>query len=439
MRHAIRKYLLHFVTIIALVALAAGVGGYILSQQRLRFPLLDEEPFRVQVELADAQAVIPGQGQTVRVAGVRIGDIGHVELEDGRAVVTLDIDRRFERYIRRDATALLRAKTGLKDMFIEIDPGQGPPLEENELIPISATAPDVDVDEALAAVDADTRDYLKLLVSGGGKGLAGRGDDLAATLRRLGPLHRDLARVTRAGARKRRNLRRLVNRYGLLARELGRSDREIVRLVRSSRDVFDAVAAEDASLEHAVAQLPGTLQETEGALARVDTLGRRLPPAIAALRPAVRALDPAARALVPLAREGAPILRGQLRPFARAAGPAVEDLGTGARRLAAAGPDLTTALGKVNRLLNILAFNPGGAERLSGELARDRARQEGYLHWFAWTAQTGITLFGTADGQGVFRRIALSGVNCAILTGAGIPREAAELLGAAGLCSEVGP
>ena len=37
-----------------------------------------------------AQAVTPGQGQTVRVAGVRVGDISKVELKDGHAVVTMD-------------------------------------------------------------------------------------------------------------------------------------------------------------------------------------------------------------------------------------------------------------------------------------------------------------------------------------------------------------
>ena len=437
MKHAIRKHLWEFLAVVAVVAIGAGVGAYILSEQRLRFPLVEEEPFRVKVELADAQAVIPGQGQTVRVAGVRIGDVGDVELEDGHAVVTLDIERRFEGLIRTGASALLRSKTPLKDMFVEVDPGSGRPLRAGERIPISRTAPDIDLDEVLSALDADTRDYLRLLVSGGGKGLEGRGDDLAETLRRLAPLHRDLARVSGAAARRRGNLRRLVNRYSLLAEELGRSDREIVRLVRAGSRVFDAIASEQANLSRAVAALPATLRETDTALASVEVLGRRLPPAVEALRPAVRELEPAARALEPLAQEGTPILRDRLRPFAREAGPPVERLGGAAGDLQAAAPDLATSLGRVNRLLNILAFNPDGAEGLSGDLARDRARQESYLYWLAWTAQSGISLFGTADGQGVFRRITLGGVNCGLLVGAGVPQPVADLFGTAGLCSAV--
>ena len=80
--------------------------------------------------------------------------------------------------MREDATALLRPQTALKDMFLEVDPGTGRVLPEHGRIGVEGTAPDVDPDEILAALDADTRPYLKLLVAGAGKGLRGRGDDL---------------------------------------------------------------------------------------------------------------------------------------------------------------------------------------------------------------------------------------------------------------------
>ena len=86
MRAAVRKHLADFLAIVALFVLAAGVAAYILSQQRLRFPLIEEKPKSVYAVMSDAQAVQPGQGQTVRVAGVRVGDIGEVDLEEGRAL-----------------------------------------------------------------------------------------------------------------------------------------------------------------------------------------------------------------------------------------------------------------------------------------------------------------------------------------------------------------
>ena len=435
MRRAIGKHLGDFLLIAGIFVLGLGVAAYILSNQRLRFPLVEDKPFAVKVELADAQAVQPGQGQTVRTAGVKIGEIGEVELEEGKAVVTLKLERDYEGYIRRDATVLLRTKTGLKDMFVEVDPGTGEPIPENGRVPVSNTAPDVDPDEVLSALDTETRDYLKLLVSGAGKGLEGRGTDLRETLARLGPLNRDLNKVTTAIARRRANLKRLVNRYGLLTQELGTKDREIVRLVRSSNAVFEALASQDLQISEAVRRLPGALRQTESTLAKVDTFGQRLGPALDSLRPAVRRLPEANRAVLPLVREATPQLKNQIRPFARIAKPYTRDLGVAARDLGAATPALTTSFNKLNRLVNIGAFNPGGAQGLTGNNKTDRDRQEGYLYWAGWLGQNTTSLFSTSDAQGPIRRIALGGVNCSIFTAAGVPAPIVALLGNAGLCT----
>ena len=119
---AIRKHAKEVLAVLGLVAVAAGVSLYLLDQQRMRFPW-EESPLVLKAEFATAQAVTAGQGQTVRVSGVRVGDIGEVELIDGKAVVEMVIDPEYEGMIRQDASALLRPKTGLKDMFIDLEPG----------------------------------------------------------------------------------------------------------------------------------------------------------------------------------------------------------------------------------------------------------------------------------------------------------------------------
>ena len=83
MRTAIRKNLADFLAILGVVVLGIGVGAYILSNQRLRFPLVEDKPYTVKAELSDAQAVTPGQGQSVVVAGVGVGVICEFELDDG--------------------------------------------------------------------------------------------------------------------------------------------------------------------------------------------------------------------------------------------------------------------------------------------------------------------------------------------------------------------
>jgi phospholipid/cholesterol/gamma-HCH transport system substrate-binding protein len=436
MKGAIRKHLPDFLAVVALFVLGSGVAAYILANQRLRFPLIEDKPFVVRMELADAQAVQPGQGQTIRSAGVEIGQIGEVELDEGVALVEMELEPRYEGYVREDATALLRTKTGLKDMFVELDPGDGRPLDEGGRVSVANTAPDIDPDEVLSALDADTRDYLKLLVSGAGKGLAGHGDDLRETFRRFAPLHRDLNRVTEAIAERRANLRRLIHNYGLLVEELGKGDEDLTRLVRASNAVFDSFAAEDTNVSSFVAKLPGALRETRLTLGKVNRLGQRLGPAFESLRPPFRKLDEANQAVLPFVEEAAPVVHDEIRPFTRAGQPFFRDLGRGARDLATAGPDLTRTFRGFNRLFNIGAHNPNGNEELSGDLAADRARDEGYLYWLAWTGQNTVSLFSTSDAQGPFRRIFLGGVNCNTFTGEGVPQEISDALGDAGVCAK---
>jgi phospholipid/cholesterol/gamma-HCH transport system substrate-binding protein len=415
-KHAIKSHLVEMFAVLGLLVLAAGIGGYILSQQRFRFPLIEDQPKVLEVELDNAQSVQPGQGQTVRVAGVQIGQISDVQVEDGVAVVQIEIDEQFENVIREDASALLRPRTGLKDMLLEVDPGQGDVLPSGGRIPVANTNPDVNPDEILSTLDSDTRPYLRMLVSGAGKGLRGRGDDLAATLKQLEPLHRDLARVSRAGARQRVALKRLINRYGLLMQELGRHPGELRRLVSASQSVFEALASQDTNISEAVARLPGTLRQTQSTLARVDTLANVLAPSVTALRRPFRTLDQTNAAVRPFLRETTPIVRDQIRPFARAARPWVEDLEPAARDLAKASPDLTQSFRELNRFFNMAAYNPGGAEPPQVVAGND-IRQEGFLYWLAWTANNGVSLFSTADAQGVFRRLTICDLPVGILSG----------------------
>jgi phospholipid/cholesterol/gamma-HCH transport system substrate-binding protein len=167
MATAIRKSLRDFIAVSLLLILALGVTVYILENQRLRIPIFEEKPFELKAEFQTAQAVVPGQGQSIRVAGVKIGDVSDVNVENGVGVVTFAIDRKYLP-IYEDATVLMRPTTALKDMFFDLDPGTraAGDYEEGDTIPAANTAPDVNLDEILAALDSDTQAYLKLLLIG---------------------------------------------------------------------------------------------------------------------------------------------------------------------------------------------------------------------------------------------------------------------------------
>jgi len=417
MRTAIRKHLGDFVALSLLFAVALAAAGYILAHQRLRFPLIDPKPMVLKADFSDAQAVIPGQGQTVRVAGVKVGDIGQVQLKDGHAVVALEIDPKYDHLIHQDATALLRPKTGLKDMFIEIEPGtdNSPVMHAGDDIPIANTAPDIDPDEVLSALDSDTRAYLQLLINGLGKGLKNHGNDLREIFKRFEPIHRDLARVTQAIAERRHNMKRLVHNYATLVDTLSTKDRDLRMLVQASNAVFKQFAAEDQNISSTVGQLPGALNQTASTLGKVNTLSKVMVPTLQGLRPVVKQIDKTNHEVLPFVREATPEIKNEIRPFVRTARPVVRNLRPASKNLATGSPNLTTAFKELNRFFNMAAYNPNGAEKLSG--SNDTKRDEGYQFWLAWVAHNTDSMFSTSDASGPLRR-AITTIDCNTLRGA---------------------
>lgn len=396
MRRAIREHLRDFVAVIALAVLALVITAVILTQQRVTFPGwvpgIGEDRFELRVELSSAQAVTPGQGQTVNIAGIKVGDVTEVELEDGSAVVTAEVDEEDASLIHPDATVLLRPRTGLQDMTLELDPGEAPgEIEDGAVIPVANTKPNVNVDQILASLDADTRDFLKLLLRGGGDGLGGRGEQLSAGLRRFEPTARDLARINGALAKRRRNLARVIRNFSLLAQELGRSDTQLAEFVSSSNAVLESFANQEVAIRATLRELPGALGETRRTLRATDRLSAEAAPAFRELVPAARALEPALRRTRPFFERTRGPIRDQIRPFTRQVREPVRDL----RRLGPPLEDTTKGLrngfADLNLLLNELSFNPPG-------------REEGYLFWLAWLNHNTNSAFTLEDANGPILR-----------------------------------
>jgi phospholipid/cholesterol/gamma-HCH transport system substrate-binding protein len=396
-----------FVAILVLIVLAIVVVAYVLHNEGFRFPLVQSTPFTVNAEFSTAQAVTPGQGQTVRVSGVQIGTLSGVTLKDGHAIVKMSIDQKYKHLIHQDATAFLRPKTGLQDMFVELNPGSSPSpvVRAGYTIPLAQTNPEVNVDEILSALDADTRQYLELLVNGAGQGLKGQGNNLAGVFERFEPTHRDLARLNSAVAVRGRDLQQLINSLRRLNDALAAKQTQITSMVDASSRVFGTLASEDKNISRAVNDLPGTLQQTTATLQKVQLFAQQLGPTASKLLPAAAGLPAANQALAALARPAAPIVKNQIRPFVIAARPVVRNLRPASGHLASATPNLSKTFGVLNGLFNMLGYYPGGS-------------QHGYLWWLSWLGHNGRTLFSQQDAVGNFRPV-FPQASCATLLSLG--------------------
>jgi virulence factor Mce-like protein len=409
----IRDNKLMISAIAGLIAIAAGVGGYILVHQRL--PLPWKETYKLNARFISAQAVTPGQGQQVAVSGVPVGQISRVSLDNGVAVVQMTIERSKLKAVHADAAALLRPKTPLQDMQVQLDPGsrRAPTLPDGGTLPERATTPQVQLDEVLAKLDDDTRAYVAVTIDAIGRGLRHRGASLRRLLQTVGPTLQATKDVTAAVNARRTDLRHLVGALRRVSERLGPKDNEVARLVVAADSTFGAIGSEDAALGSSIDQLPGTLRATRIALAQARPLALELPAAVRRLVPVARSFTPALHDLQPLFRDGAPDLE-KLRGFVRDARPLSREATPTLADLTAQSPNLRRTFGVIEELANELSYNPAGKE-------------EGYLFWLAWFAHNASSFVSTGDANGAVWR-GMVAVSCS--SPAVVPKSLPTVVGA---------
>lgn len=399
MSRALREHLRDVLAIAGLVVAALIATTIILIGQRTTLPgwvpFLGSDRFELRAEFASAQAVTPGQGQSVDIAGIKVGDITGTTLEDGHAVVTMQVDTEYAPLINEDATLLLRPKTGLQDMVIEVDPGvSDEDVEEGSTIPLASTLPNVNPDEFLAGLDADTQSFLKLLLAGAAESLdpeKGRDLKLSAALRQLEPFARDISRISGALAVRRENIKNAIHNFQEVSTELGDNSDTVAEFVDSSNAVLARFANQEAAIRAALRELPGTLQVTKAALGGANQLALQSTPALKKSLPGARALKPALESLQGFFTQTVGPIRDQIRPFTKQVRQPVTDLRKGTQGLGNTVPGLRVGFTRLNEGLNALAANPDGVD-------------EGYLFYVPWLNHNTNLLFTAQDAHGPLRR-----------------------------------
>jgi len=350
---------------LAVVGVVMMLGIFLQQKASLPgwVPFVGQDFAHVTGEFTTAQAVTPGQGQAVDIAGIQVGKVTSVNLEDGHAVVGMNIEPKYMELIHPDATLLLRPKTNLNDMVVEVDPGAAPGhIEDGANFPLSRTQPNVNVDQFLATLDGDTRQYLQLLLAGGAQGIGGRGVQFGNALRRLQPFAHHIADLNRAVAQRRVALAHVIHDFGQLTTELGRHDSQLERFVTSSDDVLGDFAAQQRAIQDALIEFPPTLAAAQAGLASSNRFSIVARPALLGLIPQAQALGPAFDATKRFFSETTGPIRDQIRPFTRQIRPPLNHLSQGSDDFATTVRGFGNSLGGLNSLFNELAYKPQGKE-----------------------------------------------------------------------------
>jgi phospholipid/cholesterol/gamma-HCH transport system substrate-binding protein len=396
-----RRYGRYLAILIALMVVGTVAGFYILLQQRLPNPF--QSYYEVNGAFPTAAAVVPGLGEPVQVAGVRVGEIAGVSLQNGQGIIHMDIDPSDIKQLYKNASANLVPNTPLKDMEVDITPGSlsAGVLAHGGTIPVSQTTSPTDSDELLDSLDLDTRTWFTSLITELNQGTLGRGKDIRALLNAVGPTTEQMRQIGDLLAARRTELSAIVHNLGTLTTATAAKDAQLTTVVQAGNKTVQALATQDVALHNAVAQLPATLGATEKTL--TDTI-----PLADALGPTATALVPTARKLPTTLRDSRTLFEGaallpldQIPSFVSAVKPLAAQLPPLTKDLTQAVPALIKSFKVLAYTTNEIAYNPGG-------------NNPGFLYWLAWFAHNADSFISNSDANGpVWRTVTLS--SCASL------------------------
>lgn len=317
-------------------------------------------PFQVNAVFQSANSIRPGA--PVRIAGVEVGKVKEIKPQEGGdgAVVVMQI-KDAGLPLHTDATAKIRPRIFLEgNFFVDLQSGSpsAPILEDGGTLKVTQTATPVQLDEVLTALQGDTRQDLKDLldqldVALNSKPTAAQNRDADPSARGqtaaesfndayddIPDAERSTAQVLDAllGTEPGRDVARLIDGTARTTGALIRDENALKSLITNFNTTMAAFASESSNLRTSIAELPGTLENANRALASLN-----------AAFPSTRAF---AREIIPGVRE-TPATIDAAFPWIAQARPLMsqKELGGLAAQLAPASADLARLTDRAIELL----------------------------------------------------------------------------------------
>jgi phospholipid/cholesterol/gamma-HCH transport system substrate-binding protein len=314
--------------VVAALAVAQGAGD-------------GDDGHLLRVELPSA--VGASAGLPVRLAGVDVGRVEHVDVVAGRAVLRLRVDRH-EAWPLPGGTAA-RVRSGpvatFNSRFIELLPGDGgTPLPDGAVLVDARAIPSVELDDVYRLFDRRTRDDVRGLIRVGGSAIDGVSAEIGPGIAAAADGTAATAAVVRELGADPAALRELVTSTARLSGALRRTSGQLGSTVAHAGRTLESVANRREQLRSTLRRLPPALEALITTLPRLDdSLGvlshlvddvrdgaRLLPSFASSADGAVRAVDdvaPLATSALRAGRASAPAARrfiAEATPFVRDAG-----------------------------------------------------------------------------------------------------------------------
>jgi phospholipid/cholesterol/gamma-HCH transport system substrate-binding protein len=272
-----------------------------------------EPTYRVDAVFDSTANLIPGQD--VKIAGARVGSVSDIQLtEERKARVEMEVEEGFAPF-RADAECTIRPQSLIGEKFIQCHPGTAdrPPLEKGEagapMVPLEQTHSPVDLDLVFAALRQPYSQRLAIILNELGTGVAGRGEDLNAAIRRANPALQEINDVLRILNEDRAVLGRLVDQSDRVIAELARRRGAVTSFIERSDRVAREVAGRRSELGQVIERMPPLLDELEPTADRLAAFADDATPTLRDLRRAAPGAEALLEDFDPVADAARPALK----------------------------------------------------------------------------------------------------------------------------------
>ena len=321
------------------------------------------------------------KGEQVRIAGANVGEIesvgvtlpgeissyegGEEKAVEGKAVIVMKItDPGFQDF-RSDASCLIRPQSLIGEKFVDCRPtlprapGTEPPpplrvIKSGEpgagqrLLPLENNSTSVDPDLINDIQKLPYAQRFRLILNELGAGLAGRGPDIEAAVKRANPVLRDVTRLIGILDRQRRQLTQLAADSEQILEPLARERAHVAGFFANAGASAEASAERGADLEASLQKFPAFLREFRATMHSLQGFSEAAAPTFRELGVAAPSFTEATRELAPFS-EASTVALKSLGATGEEAGPTLVEADPVVRRttkLARSGASPTTKLAK---------------------------------------------------------------------------------------------
>jgi phospholipid/cholesterol/gamma-HCH transport system substrate-binding protein len=274
------------------------------------------------------------KGEDVRIAGAAVGSVDSLDVsmpgeavrtdgkdDPGKAVIVMKItDPGFQDF-RTDASCLIRPQSLLGEKFIDCSPTQprapgtkpppelttiadGKPGAGQHFLPLENNGKQVDLDIVQNILRLPYAQRFRLILNDLGAGLAARGHDLEAIVRRADPALRETDQVLGILAGQNHELAKLASDSNAILAPLARERQHVSGFIRNAGTTAQATAERGAELQAGLQKFPRFFNQLRTTMVSLRSFSTQAQPVFASLGAAAPSLTRLTKKLAPFSAAG---------------------------------------------------------------------------------------------------------------------------------------